>query len=341
MKRAFKQRMPNRDLYLGIESGGSKVAALVVDSDFRERGRSELRRNSDHTAQDTMQTVLAAAEEALTQAGATDKKSLLAAGWGFGGGVDRETNNPTENLREPGWENIQAGRQLEAFLGCPVYIENDCNVAAIGEAHLGAGTNRGISIYMTVGSGVGAGITVDGKLFRASRFGEAEVGHLVVGSEGPPCVCGNIGCLEVYSSGDGMAKMARWAAPAFKDRSPLAREILTESIQKPLTPLLFQAYQDDPLSKKIIDEATDKLGLACSMLINLFVPKCIVFGGGVIQQAMVLPAIEQAIAGRVVSQLKADFCLKTTALGDMAVPLGAALHAGIESGGAVPNAFEQ
>jgi len=97
--------MPNDPAYLGLESGGSKVAAIVVDADFREIARTELRREPGHTAAETLETVLAAGDQALRAAGLNSANSLRAAGWGFGGGVDRKTMSPVQNLHEPGWES--------------------------------------------------------------------------------------------------------------------------------------------------------------------------------------------------------------------------------------------
>lgn len=330
--------MPAEPLILGLETGGSKVRALLVDESMAVLGEAEGRRFPGFAAKETLDCLIKTADAARSRGEARcgDRCSLRAIGWGFGGGVDRETNEPTLNLHEPGWENLFPGRQLLEHFGCPVFLENDCNVAALAEACLGAGSPRGVSIYLTVGSGIGGGVTIDGRLFRASRFGETEVGHLAMDPDGPLCPCGNRGCLEAFSSGDGMAARAREWAFSAGTVGPLAEKIRAASSPAEITPLLFAFYQDDPQAKHLIDDACQKLGIACSMLINLFVPRRIVLGGGVMRQPIMLPAVERAITGHVNRQLRATSSLRLSALGDRVVPLGAAIHARLETGGSLP-----
>jgi glucokinase len=218
------------------------------------------------------------------------------------------------------------GRQLlEKALGLPVYVENDCNVAALAEGHAGAGQPTGVMIYITVGSGIGGGVLKDGVLFEGGRFGEVEVGHLVVDPGGLLCPCGNLGCLEASCSGDGLGRLALASRPRFIPVSNLAWSLKPGA--RGIANELFHNYPDDPLAKFCIDHFIDRMGYACSFLVNLFNPKVIVMGGGVMQNQWLLEPILGAMEGRVTPQLKSECRIVGAALGKQVVPLGAALYA--------------
>ncbi len=318
-------------LALGFETGGRKIAAVVCDATGALVSRAETTRSSSNQAPDTLERLLQAGKDALAKAGLETGK-LVGAGWGFGGMVDRQENQPYCNPHEPGWEGFPARERVEETFQVPLKVENDCNAAALAEYFLGAGERRGSMVYITVGSGIGGGIVRGGQLFEGGRFGEAEIGHLVVEPDGLPCPCGNRGCLEASCSGDGLGRLALANRERLLNSSPLAQR-LEHRAPETIAPLLFEAYPEDPLAAFCLTTFIDRMGLACSTLVNLFNPDIIVMGGGVLKHAWLLPEIHRAMEGRVAPQLQAPFRLKRTSLGENVVPVGAALlgfHAGGE-----------
>ena len=310
-------------LALGFETGGKKIAAVVCDSAGSVVSRAETTRPSGNRAPGTLELLLQVGKEAVERAGATAEK-LIGAGWGFGGMVDRHENQPYCNPHEPGWEGFPARQRIEDTFGVPLKVENDCNAAALAEYFLGAGERSGSIVYLTVGSGIGGGTVQNGRLLEGGRFGEMEIGHLVVEPDGLRCPCGNRGCLEASCSGDGLGRLALANRERLLETSPLARRLEGQPPEK-IAPLLFEAFPEDPLAAFCIRAFIDRMGLACSAIINLFNPETLVMGGGVLKHAWLLPEIQKAMADRVAPQLQAPCRIKPSALGESVVPVGAAL----------------
>ncbi len=177
--------------------------------------------------------------------------------------------NPVSGVVEgapnlPGWDRVPLRDRLEAELGCRCLIEHDVDLAAVAEHRLGVGRDTSDFVYVTVSTGIGAGLILDHRLHRGSGTGTGEFGHMVVAPDGPRCGCGNRGCLEAVASGSAIARAA-------------GRESAEE--------VGVAAAAGDPAARQVLDRAARHLGLALGGLINLLAPEAVAVGGGVIEAA--------------------------------------------------------
>lgn len=308
--------------YLGLESGGTKLVGTIANPQGHVLLTRSLARPHHDRAPATLANLVRLGRDLIREANVP----IRAIGFGFGGLVDRARSHAYLNIHEEGWSDVDAVQVLSREFSLPAFVENDCKVAALAETHLGAGTLSGVTFYVTVGSGIGGGIVHDGRILPCGPRGEAEVGHLVMDPEGPPCPCGNRGCLEALCSGWGIGHRARFHAPRFRTQSPLANRI--DSIPfADISRQVFAAYTTDPLAAECVTEFALTMGRAMSMVANLLAPRIIVLGGGVLRSHWILPLIEQYARPHIAPYLAADIQLVRSALGETAVSLGAVLLA--------------
>ena len=244
---------------LCFESGGTKLVAAVADRTGRVLERIIEPRKPEQQAGETL-AVLAAMGRRLSR-----HRSLDAIGFGFGGTVRRTDGRPLHCYHEEGWGEIDAASVLQDQLGLPVYIENDCNLAALAEAWAVEGGPPGCLFYVTLGTGVGGGAVRAGNLVRLGDVGEAEIGHLVVDPTGFPCPCGNRGCLEMYCSGPGIEQ--------------LAESLLGERIGARRVMEGFRRGEQNAL--RVASRSADYLALGLAACVNLFAAEHVILGGGV------------------------------------------------------------
>lgn len=200
---------------------------------------------------------------------------LTALGLGLPGllDLDRGVCVVAENL---GWEEVPIVAPLSDKLGVPVFIENDARVAALGEYSQGKAQGCKHFIYLTIGTGIGAGIFIDGRLLQGSRWSAGEVGHMVMDPQGPACTCGNRGCLEALASATAIARDGRKAAKANPDS---LLNTLGDEIDAAL--VFRAAATGDSVADEVLAKALTWLGLGIANLVNVFNPQLVVIGGGV------------------------------------------------------------
>jgi len=189
----------SNDAYLVFETGGAKLVAGVAGPGGRLIETEKIYREPADRARKSFAR-LTELGRALFEKRQTDGARFRAVGFGFGGTVYREARKPHRCLHEQGWEELDVAAALEKEFGIPVFIENDCKLAALAEAHFGAGKGCHTVFYVTLGTGVGGGIVRGGRIQAFSDIGEAEIGHVVVEPEGLPCWCGGRGCVESVCS---------------------------------------------------------------------------------------------------------------------------------------------
>ncbi|HUY60860.1 MAG TPA: ROK family protein [Candidatus Dormibacteraeota bacterium] len=206
---------------------------------------------------------------------------------GVPGPVDPTTGivESPPNLR--GWGRVALARQLQERLGCPCLLENDANVAAWGEFRQGAGRGARNFVYVTVSTGIGAGLVLEGALYRGAQGAAGEFGHMVVDPDGPTCAAGHHGCLEAVASGTAIAAAAARAlaaAPAGAEDAPGAvLRRLAGGAAPDAAMVTAAARAGDALALQVVDRAARCLGLALGGLINLLNPDVIAVGGGVVR----------------------------------------------------------
>jgi glucokinase len=271
-------------LSIGIDVGGTKVLGGVVD----DKGVVLARARKDTPRQ---------GGAALTQTIAETVKELMvdhkveSVGVSAAGFVssDRKTMLATPNIAD--WNDVDLDSQLKSLIGLPVVIENDANAAAWGEAKFGAGRKQNHMMMLTVGTGIGGGIVVDGQLYRGAFGIAAEFGHMRVVPEGHICGCGARGCFEQYASGNALLRHAREAINASPE---VARNLLSRgdgTVAGLTGQIITQAAQEaDPIALAAFNTTGQWLGAGIASLAVLLDPACVVIGGGVIDAGEILLA---------------------------------------------------
>ena len=179
----------------------------------------------------------------------------------------------------PGWREVPLRRLLEDETGLLVHVENDTNSAAVGEYWNGAGKGAENIIVLTLGTGIGGGIILNGRLYTGTMGTAGEVGHMVIESKGPPCPCGSQGCLEMLASATAVVKRARGKIE--KGYSSLIKDLVEGHLENLTSLHVYEACTEgDSLAIKVMEEAGRYLGIGISNLIKLFDPQMIILGGG-------------------------------------------------------------
>ncbi len=257
---------------LGLDIGGTKLAAGVVDP--AGRVLSQVRIPTPTGWEQALRDLGTAARLALQRAG-MDAVDLAAVGVACGGPLDAAAGVVLSPPNLPGWDHVAVGPLLEDAFGRPTFVENDANAAAIASARWGTWAGVEDLVYLTISTGVGAGVITGGQLLTGSDGNGAEVGHIVVSWQGRQCVCGQQGCLEAYVSGRSIARRASERLEAGASSSLWGIGDLTaEDVSR-------AAAAGDSLALSLWAETTDMLAAAVSSVINLFEPRVVILGGGV------------------------------------------------------------
>ena len=261
---------------IGIDVGGTKVLGGVVS----ESGEilTTARRDTPREGGRALTQAIADVANELAHEFPVDSIGVSAAGFISS---DRKTILATPNIA--GWNGVNLDRELNEILGKTIVLENDANAAAWGEFKFGAGRGRNDLMLLTLGTGVGGGLILDGALFRGAFGIGAELGHIRIVPEGHLCGCGIRGCLEQYSSGSALLRHAREAISASPDiaRNLLARGDGTLEGLKG-EHITDAAREGDPVAMAAFNTMANYLGAGIASLCAVIDPSCIVLGGGVI-----------------------------------------------------------
>ena len=321
--------MSDDGVLLAFETGGTKLVAGVAGSDWRIADVGTVRRAAADRARKSFGRIVEEAEMLLSRPSCKDR-SLRAIGFGFGGTVRRSTNSPHLCLHEDGWEEVDVVRELEGRFGVPVHVENDCKLAALAEAHFGAGRGARSIFYVTLGTGVGGGFVHEGRILALGDLGECEIGHVVVDPEGPVCACGNRGCVEAHCSGPGLSSLCGQLAARWPDRWA-SSSLSADSGNAPVSSKrLVDAWEaGDTFATDVMEHAANRLASALAVTVNLLVPDRIVIGGGVgTSSSRLLDLLQARMETQVVPYFRGHCAIVASELGETAVTQGAAVLAG-------------
>jgi len=225
----------------------------------------------------------------------------------------------------PGWDRYPIRAALEKFWGCPVALGNDAELGAFGEWAFGAGRGENDLAYIKVGTGIGAGLLLDGKIYRGASGSAGEIGHLTIDENGPLCNCGNTGCLEALAGGHAIARQAqesirRGQRTLLSSMGPIenlsAREVA------------IAARKGDLVAQQIVAQAGSHLGVAIAGMVNLFNPGMVLVGGGVAQIGdLFLQPIRDAVQRRSLPAAARTVKITTAVLGRRSSSMGAVVEA--------------
>lgn len=262
---------------IGIDIGGTAVKTGAVDSTGRILSKGSIETGAKRSYAEVIRDIAAAAKKAAMDAGLAWNK-ISGAGAGMPGSIDPVTGE-VEYSNNIAWKNVPLGAELSKLLKLPVKVDNDANAAAIGEYRFGAGRNYQSSILFTLGTGIGAGIIIDGKLFAGYKSAHGELGHIVIVSGGRQCTCGRRGCFEAYASATGLINLCADAIKKYPD-SVLAKKAALKG--GPGGKTAFEAAREgDPAGKKVVADYIEYLAEGITNCVNAFHPQAVLIGGGV------------------------------------------------------------
>ncbi len=266
------------ELAIGIDIGGTNLRGAVVD----QSGQIKAFMHTSSPIADPRQghkVIVETVHRLAAQAGVL-VENLIGIGLGIPGWMDRIRGDLIFAPKMAHWQNIFSLNALRCELGIPVYAASDPNVATLGELWVGAGQGSQNFIMITLGTGVGCGIVIDGKLYVGHRGMAGEFGHISFNDSSEPlCDCGMSGCLETQAAGPMIARQVRHAVAS--DQQTLLRDLGMERAEELTTPTIFSAAKHgNPVAQSIVNRAGEQLGIGFATLVSLFEPEKIIVGGG-------------------------------------------------------------
>jgi len=304
---------------LALDIGGTKLAAGIVSPAGELLAERAEDTDPAWSPAEVIEQLFELSEAALAEA-ALHWRDLPAVGLSFGGPVDFPARRTITCHHLHGWEGIPLPELVEERFGLPVVMDNDANAAALGEAVFGAARGFDHVLYLTVSTGIGAGLLLNGHLHRGANSLAGELGHTLVVPDGPACTCGRNGCLEAVASGPAIAREAKAAL----DRGEAS--VLQSIPRHQLTAKhVAENAHSDPLSARIMARAGEYLGVAIAAAVNLVNPDIVVIGGGVSQAGeTLLQPLRDSVARGAVPESVRDLRIVAGALGPQGALLGAA-----------------
>ncbi|MFY9174520.1 MAG: ROK family protein [Peptococcia bacterium] len=308
---------------VGVDLGGTNVRAVLVNEMGQVCSYSRELTKSQEGPDGVIAQITALVRLVIKEAGVTNSQ-VQGLGIGLPGVIDSNKGVAITLPNLKGWRDVPVGELLEDLLQLPVYCENDARMAAWGEKIQGAGRNYQDLVCLTLGTGVGSGIFLAGKMWRGYQGSAGEIGHLTVVRDGLLCSCGNRGCLEMYVSGGGIAHRARQAAS--RDSTSQIYQAVGGKIQEISAVTVYKAAQaDDQTALNLIQETADYLGLALANLSNILNPELFILGGGLSNGwgELLLKPVRKVVEQRAMS-LNKEVKIVQAQLGDKAGVIGAA-----------------
>ena len=276
--------------YIGIDLGGTNIKAGVVNENYEMIAKATTKTLLPRPAEEICADMAKVSLEAVEQAGLT-LDDIESVGIGTPGTANSETGI-IEYSNNLGFLNLPVVEIMQKHINKPFYVENDANAAAYGEFLAGAAKGANDAVCITLGTGVGGGIIINGKIYSGFNFAGAEIGHTVVDPNGPECTCGRKGCFEVFSSATGLVRMTKEAM--YEDKGSVMWQ-MNEEDGKVSARTAFNAMRaGDRAGKAVVDKYIKYLALGITNTINIFQPDILCIGGGVCNEGdpLLLPLKE-------------------------------------------------
>ncbi len=266
---------------IGIDLGGTNIKAGVVNEEYEIVASASVKTNLPRPAEGIVDGICEAVDIALKSAG-VELNEINAVGIGTPGSANRETGEVlySNNL---GFRNTHLGEMLKARLGKKIYVENDANAAAFGEYLAGGGKGYENVVVITLGTGVGGGVIIDGKIYTGFNFCGAELGHTVIEYNGRACTCGRKGCFEAYSSATALIASTKKAMEEHKESKLWT--IAGGSLDGVDGKTAFDGMRaEDETAVKVVKEYIEYLGCGLTNMVNIFQPQILLIGGGICKE---------------------------------------------------------
>lgn len=264
--------------YVGIDLGGTNIVAGVVDENYNIISKASTKTNCPRPEKEIADDMAKMALQAVKNAN-LEISNIEWIGIGTPG-IANSATGIIERANNLGFVNTPMVKYIKETIDKPVFIENDANAAAYGEFVAGAAKEARNAICVTLGTGVGAGIIIDGKIYSGSNYAGAEIGHTVIEVDGAECSCGRKGCFEAYSSATGLIRMSKEAME--KNPYSIMNKMAQEKGGKVTARTSFDAMRaGDKSAKEVVDKYIKYLAAGITNTINIFQPDILCIGGGV------------------------------------------------------------
>ena len=317
----------NDDYVVGVDMGGTKILAAVIDAKGEIVQQAKRATKPKKGPEEVIERITRCIREAIDSA-ELNPSQIRAIGIGSPGPLDPETGVIifAPNL---GWSNVPLKAKLEANLSIPTFVDNDVNVGTLGEYAFGAGQGVKNLVGIFVGTGIGGGIILDGKLFHGVNKTAGEVGHMIVEAKGPRCGCGNFGCLEAVASRTAITRDLQKAILKKGKKSKLT-ELNGGNLDLIRSKAIARAVkQGDKPTIKVVQRAAKYLGISVASIVHFLNPEMVVLGGGVVEAMgdSLLDPIRHAAAEYALPTTMDGVQIVAATLGDNAGVIGASVLA--------------
>lgn len=300
---------------VGVDLGGTKIYTALVDLEGNIIREKTVETLANEGEQAVMGRIIDTINYVIDE---TDKDLIRSIGIGSPGPLDVKNGIIVENSNLP-FKNFAIVKTIKETYDLPTYLDNDANVATLGEFMFGAGKGTENMIFITASTGIGGGAVLNGRLFRGATGNALEVGHTIVSTEGPRCGCGNVGCAEAFGSGTAIGKRAKEAVASNVETTLKNYEYVTSK------EVFKEAANGDRVAKDILESSLTYLGIAVANTITNFDPEKVVIGGGVVNGGdIVLDTIRKVVAERCMRTFVESCTVEKAVLGGKAGVLGAA-----------------
>lgn len=299
---------------IGIDLGGTKIAGALSDNNGKLLNTITVKTLAEEGPNAVLGRIKDLIRSLMDRQG-VKRDEILGIGIGSPGALDTESGIIIKASNLPGFSNTPVTDVLEQEFQINTYLENDANTAALGEYWFGAGKGYENFLYITVSTGIGGGIVIDGRIYPGSTSNAGEIGHATIEPHGPKCNCGNYGCLELYASGTAIARIAN-------ERVSKGEETSLKKLDTITSKEVFEAAAEgDSLSQEVIDYCMEYLGLGIANAITTLDPDMVILGGGVSKSGQVVFDKVQKVVN--------ERCLKAAVKNVKIVPAGLGTDAGL------------
>lgn len=308
---------------LGIDLGGTNIVAGVVDENFKIIATGKLKTNLPRPAEEIVDDMAKAALEAIENAG-LKIEDIESMGVGAPGAID-PVNGIVTYSNNLDFYDLHLTEMLKERVGVDFYIENDANAAAYGEYIAGAGKGTNNFIAITLGTGVGGGVIIDGKIYSGSNYAGAELGHVVINTAGEMCSCGRQGCWEAYASATALIRQTKQAMVKYDNT--VMWELCGGDIKAVNGRTAFDGMRaGDEVARHVVDKYIEYVAVGISNCINIFQPEVLCVGGGISKEGdtLIEPIKAHVNGENYARRIKQKTEIKAAALGNDAGIIGAA-----------------
>ncbi|OFI06929.1 glucokinase [Clostridium acetireducens DSM 10703] len=263
-----------KNYFIGIDLGGTKINGILMDSRCNILSKYMIYTKASKGEKAVLNRIMLVIDNLINYS-KKNIKDIKCIGIGAPGPLNRKTGIILNTPNLP-FKNFNIIETIKKIYNIPVVLDNDANVAVLGEYIFGSGKGYKNLIYITVSTGVGAGAIINGKIYRGSTSNALEIGHMTIMPKGPKCNCGNYGCLEALASGTSMEKLAN---------KLVKKKHINTSLKKYNNITTYEIFNEakngDIISNEIIDSALEFLGIGISNIITIFNPEAVIIGGGI------------------------------------------------------------